>query len=83
MALNIIISRRNIFVGTADGAVVEFVNRSTRTGTLVSSLGAFALSGNRQEPLYSSVIRVKDGKFIKRRDHHEAAMIARQLGLTE
>jgi ketosteroid isomerase-like protein len=64
-------------------AVVEFVNRGTHTGPLVSSLGTFPGSGRRQETRYCSVMRVKDGKVVEGRDYYDAATIARQLGLVD
>lgn len=66
-----------------DRAVVEFVNRGTQTGPLVSSLGTFPPSGKRQETRYCSVMRVKDGMVVEGRDYYDAATVARQLGLVE
>lgn len=66
-----------------DRAVVEFINRGTHTGPLVSSLGTFAPTGKWQETRYCSVMRVKDGKVVEGRDYYDAATVARQLGLVD
>jgi steroid delta-isomerase-like uncharacterized protein len=70
----------NVFTD-GDWAVVEFVNRGTKTGVLHSSLGDFPPSGRRMEMRYCSVMRVKDGKVVEGRDYYDSAGIARQLGL--
>ncbi|MEM1129821.1 MAG: ester cyclase [Pseudomonadota bacterium] len=64
-----------------DWAVVEFVNRGTQTGVLISSLGAFPPSGKFMEIRYCSVMRVANGKVVEGRDYYDSASIARQLGL--
>ena len=66
-----------------DWAVVEFINRGTQTGPLVSSLGEFAPTGRFMEVRYCSVMRVSDGKVVEGRDYYDASSIARQLGLVE
>jgi len=66
-----------------DWAVVEFVNRGTQTGPLVSSLGEFAPTGRSMEIRYCSVMRVKDGMVVEGRDYYDSASIARQLGLVD
>lgn len=71
---------RNVIV-QGNWAVVEFVNRGTQTGPLVSSLGTFAPTGRRMEAFYCSVMRVADGMVVEGRDYYDAASIARQLGL--
>ncbi len=64
-------------------AVVEYVNRGTQTGPLVSSLGTFPPSGRRMEARYCCVMRVADGKVVEGRDYYDSANIARQLGLID
>jgi steroid delta-isomerase-like uncharacterized protein len=71
----------NVITGADGWAVVEFVNRGTQTGTLHSSLGAFAPSCRRMEVRYCSVMRVQDGMVVEGRDYYDSASIARQLGL--
>ena len=66
-----------------DWAVVEFINRGTQTGPLVSSLGEFAPTGRFMEVRYCSVMRVSEGKVVEGRDYYDASSIARQLGLVE
>ncbi len=66
-----------------DWAVVEFVNRGTQTGTLLSSLGEYPASGRSINVRYCSVMRVKDGKVVEGRDYYDSASIARQLGLVD
>jgi len=64
-----------------DRAVVEFVNRGTHTGTLLSNLGTFPPTGRVMEVRYCSVMRVADGKVVEGRDYYDSASIVRQLGL--
>ena len=66
-----------------DWAVVEFVNRGTQTGTLLSSLGEYPASGRSINVRYCSVMQVKDGKVVEGRDYYDSASIARQLGLVD
>jgi steroid delta-isomerase-like uncharacterized protein len=66
-----------------DQAVVEFSNRGTQTGPLISSLGEFPPTGRYMEARYCSVMRVKDGLVVEGRDYYDSSSIARQLGLLD
>lgn len=67
--------------GPGGRAVVEVLNRGTRTGPLYASLGEFLPTGRRMDVRSCPVMRVQDGKVVEGRDHCDSASIARHLGL--
>lgn len=62
-------------------AVVEVLNRGTRTGPLYASLGEFLPTGRRMDVRSCPVMREQDGKVVEGRDRYDSASIARHLGL--
>lgn len=70
----------NVIAG-GEWVVVEFTNRGTNTGPLISAVGEFPPTNRRIEVPYCSVMQIKNGKVVSGRDYYDVSTILRQLGL--
>ena len=70
----------NVIAG-GEWVVVEFTNRGTNSGPLISAVGEFPPTNRSIEVPYCSVMQIKNGKVVSGRDYYDVSTILRQLGL--